>query len=99
MSSDGGRCPKKLYIFFDFVKNEPDDGDRVVVVGEGGGSVMGTPRPDMTLTIDARFMFLLPLLGLLGVRRSYRGPAPYVGEVGDIGIGGVSPRKTSMFFR
>jgi hypothetical protein len=38
MSSEGGRCPKKLYIFFDFVKNDPEEGDRAVVVGDGGVS-------------------------------------------------------------
>lgn len=82
MSSEGGRWPKKLYIFLDFVKNDPDDGDRAVVVGEGGdsgdGTGTGTPRPDMTLTVEARFVCLL--VGLVAVRRSPLDRLPKLGR-------------------
>jgi hypothetical protein len=82
MSSEGGRCPKKLYIFFDFVKNDPEAGDRAVVVGEGGASAIawagtGTPRPDMTLTVDARFCLLV---AFVGVRESLLPRLPKVGR-------------------
>lgn len=73
MSSEGGRWPKKLYIFLDFVKNEPDDGDRVLI-GEGGASGIGTPSPDMTLTVEARFCLLM--LDFVGVRISFSGRLP-----------------------
>ena len=61
MSSLGGRCPKKLYIFLPLLdRNEPEFGTRRPD-GEGGAStvveVMGTPRPDMTDTVLARLVF------------------------------------------
>lgn len=79
MSSEGGRWPKKLYIFFDLVKNEPEEGDRALM-GDGGASGIGTPSPDMTLTVDARFICLV-VIALVGVAESSsdrlpsRGPA------------------------
>lgn len=60
MSSLGGRCPKKLYIFLDLVKNDPEEGD-----GEGGTTSapgIGTPKPERIDTVDARFIFLVPAI-------------------------------------
>lgn len=107
MSSEGGRWPKKLYIFLPlFARNEPDAGDRwLLPFGVIGCSTSATPNPDMTLTVLARFIFLaaLDLEGASGSSPGgdvipSLGPAKW-GDVGDIGGGGVSPKKSSMFLR
>lgn len=60
MSSEGGRWPKKLYIFLPlFARKDPDDGERVG--GSGAVSGIATPNPDMTDTVLARLSFLRPL--------------------------------------
>lgn len=81
--------------------------------GEGSVQVIGTPKPDITLIILARFGPLFADVDSLveekradsdagcdlSCTRPKWGPVKRVGKVGDIRGGGVSPRKSWMFFR
>jgi hypothetical protein len=102
MSSLGGRCPKKLYIFLRDVAPIVDD--LAESVGGTGSMAPGTPRLDMIDTVLALFVFLLAtaIAGDSGSRVSPSRLTPmpeYRGEWGERGGGGMTPKKPSMFLR
>lgn len=98
MSSEGGRWPKKLRSFWPELRRSPEEVDRVavVVVVRASEGDQSAPRPDMTLTVLARFILPRSPPVVLGSRlrrklSSYADPRDDAeGDAGSTVVEGIS---------